>query len=317
MKRSLTALIVIGLFIAQAAAQPTSQQPPKYDYGSMDWVDPDRSEPNGTQYKTFTSKTINRDVSYLIYLPPDYETNKDTRYPVLYELPASGQTPKSGGEIVRRIDQLIRAAKVGPMIIVCVNGLRGGTMYCDTRDGLYPLETVIVNDLLPHIDATYRTIASREARALDGFSMGGFGAAHLGLKFPDHFGVISIMAPPLLGPDLKQPLPTRAWSRLFPSAMDSDFEYFRANDPFELAAKNAEKLRDRTYIRIVCHVENENWLAPQCEKLHQVLLKNEVPHQFCYLSNVKGHNRAQCIDTLGDSAFSFFSSSLVRPRGPQ
>jgi hypothetical protein len=48
-----------------------------------------------------------------------------------------------------------------------------------------------------------------------------------------------------------------------------------------------------------------------------VLLKNEVPHQFCYLSNVKGHNRAQCIDTLGDSAFSFFSSSLVRSRRPQ
>jgi len=58
-------------------------------------------------------------------------------------------------------------------------------MYCDSRDGKYPLETVIVSDLIPHVDAACRTIAAREGRGLDGFSMGGFGAAHLGFKYPD------------------------------------------------------------------------------------------------------------------------------------
>jgi hypothetical protein len=45
------------------------------------------------------------------------------------------------------------------------------------------------------------------------------------------------MAPPLLGPELKQQLPAHAWSRLFPLALGSDLAYFRASDPFALAER--------------------------------------------------------------------------------
>jgi endo-1,4-beta-xylanase len=298
--------------IKPADPQPKEKQPSKYQYGLMDWVDPDRTEPEGMKYRTFRSKTIQADVSYLIYLPPDYDKQPSTRYPVLYYLHASGGTPKrDGAEIVRRLDRAIRAGRVEPLIVVCPNGLRGATMYCDSRDGDFPVETVIVKDLIPHVDATYRTVASREGRALDGFSMGGFGAAHLGFKFPEMFGVVSIQAPPLLGPELKQPLPTRAWSRLFPSAMGNDLDYFRANDPFTLIVKNADALRDRTIIRIVTHVEDENWLAPRCEEMHRLLMKHTIPHQFFYLSNVKSHNRGKVLDTMGDAGLMFFGSSFT------
>jgi enterochelin esterase-like enzyme/acetyl esterase/lipase len=293
---------------------PGQAGPARLDYGPSDWVDPDRSEPEGARYKTFHSKTINADASYLVYLPPDYEQQQTARYPVLYELHASGGTPRSGAEIVRRIDKAIRAGRIPPMIVVLPNGLRGNTMYCDSRDGKYPVESVIIKDLIPHVDATYRTIASREGRALDGFSMGGFGAAHLGFKYPELFSVISIMAPPLLGPELKSPLPAHAWSRLFPLALGSDIDYFRANDPFALAEKNADALRDRTLIRIVAHSEDEYWLAPRCEELHRLLVQHKIPHEFYFLTNVKAHNRAQCLDTMGDAAFSFFSSSLAKVR---
>ena len=90
-----------------------------YNYGSMDWVDPDKTEPAGTQYKTFHSKTIDGDVSYLVYLPPDYDASASTRYPVLYELHASGGTPGRGANVVPRFDKAIRAGKIPPMIIVC------------------------------------------------------------------------------------------------------------------------------------------------------------------------------------------------------
>lgn len=308
--------LMCSLTLAAAQAPPYAAKPIQYQYGSMDWVDPDRTAPDGIAYRTFRSRTINADVSYLVYLPPDYDRNKDTRYPVLYELPASGGTPRRDmPEIARRVDAGIRAGRIAPMIVVGVNGLRGNTMYCDSRDGRYPVETVIIRDLIPHVDASYRTVAAREGRAVDGFSMGGFGAAHLGFKFPDVFGVISIMAPPLLGPELKRALPSHAWSRLFPTAMAGDLEYFRANDPFTLAETNAAKLRDRTVIRIVAHWENENWLWPQCEKLHQVLLRSMVQHEFYFLTNVKGHNRGQCLNTMGDAALAFFSSSLTRQQG--
>ncbi len=95
--------------------------------------------------------------------------------------------------------------------------------------------------------------------------------------------------------------------------MGSDLEYFRANDPFTLAVQNADLLRDRTFIRIVAHIEPDNWLAPRCEELHQVLMKHTIPHEFFFLSNVKSHDPSRVFDAMGDDAFSFFSSSL--PRG--
>ncbi len=303
---------------AMLAVWAMAQTPPahrKYGYGSVDalkWVDPDHSDLGDLKFKTFHSNTIQADVSYMIYLPPGYEQEREARYPVLYQLPASGGTPRRDGpQATVRIDKAILEKRIGPMIVVVVNGLAGNTMYCDTHDGQYPLESVIIKDLIPHIDETYRTIAAREARGVNGFSMGGFGAAHLGFKYPDVFGVDSIMAPPLVEPGLKG-LPAQAWGRLFPSAMDGDMEYWKDNNPFELAVKNAGKLRDRTYIRIVAHSENEHWLAPQCEKMHKILADNMIQHDYCFFTNVKSHNPTQCMDTLGDAAFSFFSSSLVR-----
>jgi hypothetical protein len=41
--------------------------------------------------------------------------------------------------------------------------------------------------------------------------------------------------------------------------MGSDMAYFQENDPFALVPKNADAIRDRTAIRLVCHVEGENW----------------------------------------------------------
>ncbi len=79
------------------------------------------------------------------------------------------------------------------MLIVFPNGL-ASSMWCDSKDGAVPMETVLVKELVPHVDATFRTLASREGRILEGFSMGGYGAARLGLKHPDVFGAVSILA---------------------------------------------------------------------------------------------------------------------------
>jgi endo-1,4-beta-xylanase len=309
---SVKSRLVVALVAAVAGAFPGVAIAQKYTDGPMDWVDPERTTAPGTQYRTFKSETVKGDVSYVIYLPPDYDSQGSTRYPVIYFLHGSGGTAGKASGNAGRFDKAIRAGAIPPLIVVFVNGLRGATMYCDSRDGAYPVESVIIKDLIPHIDATYRTIASRAGRAVDGFSMGGFGAAHLGFKYPEVFGVVSIPAPALLGPELQQPTPKRAWSRLFPAAMDSDMDYFRANDPFALVAKNAGAIRDRSFIRIICHIENDNWLAPQCQKLHNALLAETIPHQFLYLSNVKSHNQGQVMDTLGAAGLAFFTSSFAR-----
>ena len=296
-----------------ATGQEANRPAPRIDqYGSLAWVDPDRAEPEGTHYKTFHSKTINADVSYLAYLPPDYDQQQTVRYPVLYFLHGSGGTPRGSATVAKRLDTAIRANRVAPMILILVNGLAGNTMYCDTRDGKYPVESVIMKDLIPHVDSSYRTVASRESRAVDGFSMGGYGAALLGFKYPEVFGVISIGAPALLGPTVKGRDPENAWAKLFPTAMGGDMEYFRANDPFALVVKNADALRDRTLIRIATHLTPGNWQSSRCEELHKLMVEHLIPHEFYFLSNVKTHNRVLVMDSIGDAEFAFFSSTLER-----
>ena len=78
----------------------------------LSWVEPDRSEPTGTRYTTFHSKTINDEVSYLIYLPQGYEEDEQRRYPVLYWLHGSGGTQSRSAGAVMRLDRAIRCKRL-------------------------------------------------------------------------------------------------------------------------------------------------------------------------------------------------------------
>jgi hypothetical protein len=71
----------------------------------------------------------------------------------------------------RLVDAAIEAGHVPPMLVVFVNGLRMGT-HVDWKSVSVSMEAKVVRDLVGHIDATCRTIAAREGRLLDGFSMG-------------------------------------------------------------------------------------------------------------------------------------------------
>jgi enterochelin esterase-like enzyme len=275
----------------------------------FNWVDPQKAEKPLTRYRTFHSKTIDGEVSYLIYLPPDYE-QPGKRYPVLYWLHGTNGAPVSAADIPQRMDPAIRAGRAPAMIIVLVNGLLGETMYCDSRDGRWPLETVIVKDLIPHIDSTYRTVATRERRGIEGFSMGGFGAAHLGFKYPEVFGAVSIMAPALLGPELKQSTPANAWARLFKVAMGEDLDYWQRNNPFTLVKQNRGALRGRTAIRVVGHLEPQNWQAHRCRELHALMDQLGIPHQLDVREDVKTHNKALVLDSMGDSYFEFWRKAF-------
>ena len=88
-----------------------------------DWVDPDRSEPSGTHYKLFHSKILNGDYSYLVYLPPDYDSAPQKRYPSLYWLHRFDGDQRNGGRFVELLDSAIRRGKAPAMIVFLLNGL--------------------------------------------------------------------------------------------------------------------------------------------------------------------------------------------------
>ena len=123
----------------------------------------------------FYSPELDRDMPYLAYLPPDYGT-AGRRYPVLYMLHGLGghRDELVAMGLVDAADRAMRNGDVAPMIVIMPQGDLSywvNHAYDGPRWGEY-----LVHDVVPHIDATYRTLRSPAARAVGGISMGAWGA---------------------------------------------------------------------------------------------------------------------------------------------
>ena len=155
------------------------------------WVNslPKRKWPAGLQHATFQSPSMKTKVGYCIYLPPAYVTKENARkrFPVVYYLHGGrpGNETKSI-HLTMEIDRAMRRGKVPDMIYVFVNGGKVSHYNTPQFDSLG--EDVFVNELIPHVDATYRTVAKRAGRGLEGFSQGGRGTTRIMFRHPQRFG---------------------------------------------------------------------------------------------------------------------------------
>ncbi len=132
-----------------------------------------------------------------VYLPPCYEGSTES-YPVVYCL--TGFTGRGkmllndnafGPNLAERMDGLIAAGKIRPIIAVMPDCFTyyGGSQYINsTATGRY--EDYLVEEIVPEVDAAFRTDARREARAVMGKSSGGYGALILGMRHSDTFGLV-------------------------------------------------------------------------------------------------------------------------------
>jgi enterochelin esterase-like enzyme len=144
---------------------------------------------------------VDRDV--IVFLPPSYVKEKQRRYPVVYALHGySIGAEQWSGEI--HVPQTIEGAfaqGAHEMIVVLPDSktVHNGSMYSSsvtTGD----FEQYIAHDVVAYIDAHYRTIPARTSRGLAGHSMGGYGAARIGMKHADVFGSLYIMSACCLAP---------------------------------------------------------------------------------------------------------------------
>lgn len=234
MKRQISfyAIIAVFCFISKGFAQFG---------GSPSWNNPGTQLPAGITHKTYHSDLMNVDIGYNIYLPPNYNSSTD-RYPVIYSLHGmggneNGNCSNMGGVLQNGIN----ANDFPPVIMVFVNG-RSNTFYSDSKDGTVKCESTIMNELIPHIDSNYRTKADRTQRAIEGISMGGFGALMLGFKHPDVFASIATYDAALVTYDT---LRDQQFDRTIPSAIfGNDKDYFNNNSyPFTFAKKNADTIK--------------------------------------------------------------------------
>jgi len=151
---------------------------------SAEWAK--KALPEGVKHATFKSTSMGIDVGYYIYLPPGYEAGRE-RYPVVYHL--HGGRPGAENKSVRLasyVDAAIKKGTIKPTIYVFPNG--GPVSWYDMPEMKHGLgESVFVKELVPHIDATYRTWGTREGRALEGYSQGGRGTTRIMFKHPELF----------------------------------------------------------------------------------------------------------------------------------
>lgn len=152
------------------------------------WVNPlpQGKWPTGLKHDTFKSPSMKVNVGYCIYLPPGYSSDEQKRFPVVYYL--HGGRPGNELKSIRLtsfIDKAMRAKQVPEMIYVFVNGGRISHYNTPQFDSMG--EDVFVKELIPHVDAKYRTRADRKSRGLEGFSQGGRGTTRIMFKHPQLF----------------------------------------------------------------------------------------------------------------------------------
>jgi endo-1,4-beta-xylanase len=174
-------------------------------------------------------------------------------------------------------------------MVVLPNGL-GVSRWSDSPDGKRPVESVVVGELIPHVDSIYRTSATGRHRALEGFSMGGFGAAHLGFKYPDIFGL-------------------SRWMQAHCFDESENTEHLEANSHWNLVVRNARAIRGETLVRMAA---GEKYSRLDLNRQFDLLLDAlKIEHESVVLPGI-GHNGEMLYTLLGDRTFAFYARTFGR-----
>jgi enterochelin esterase-like enzyme len=192
-----------------------------------------------------------------VYTPSGYDEQPQRRYPILYLQHGAGESERAWTEQGKAnliLDNLIAAKKAQPMLVVMENGYAaaaGQAINPADRSAADSFSDLVVSDLIPFIDATFRTIADREHRAIAGLSMGGGQAMRIGLGHLDKF----------------------AWIGTFSGAVrDFNIESSYGGTLRDAAGAN-QRLR---LLWIGCGTEDR--LIQSARELHQSLTQHQIEH---------------------------------------
>lgn len=236
-------------------------------------------------YEAFASESLGRRVRYAISLPASYDREPSRRYPLvvfLHGLFNSEEDWERRG-MQKELERLRAEGKIGDFIVAIPFG--ENSFYLNAKNGAR-YEDAIVRDFVPYLDASYRTTAKPSERVLGGISMGGYGAFVIAFKHPQMFaGVVAISAavfgdlpqPPGAGADRRSAGRYQLAKQIFGDPPDREF--FRANNPLDLASANAAKLKSLAIYFDVGEQDRYGFAGGNV-RLHETLDKAGVTHSF-------------------------------------
>jgi acetyl esterase/lipase len=180
----------------------------------------------------------------------------------------------------------------------------------DWKDGTRPIETIIISELIPHIDSTWRTIPQRAGRLIEGFSMGGYGAGRLGVIHTNLFGAVSILAGGPLNLEFQGP---RAKGNpgekelILKDTFGNDLDYFKAQSPLTIAEKNAAAIIGKLKIRVA--VGSRDFTADLNRAYSEHLKKLKIDHQLTVVPRV-AHETMLLLKGLGEANWDFYRATF-------
>ena len=229
----------------------------------------------------FKSKLVGAVLPYKVVLPAAYATKGKepaARYPVLYLL--HGFTGHYDNWLSKT--KLAEYASLYNFIIITPEGNNGWYTDSATRPG-DKYESYIVQELIPDVQSRYRTIESREGRAIAGLSMGGYGALKFGVKYPQMFAFAASLSGALDAAvwtenDLRNfgtDLPRSIMETFGPSGSPVR----TANDLTRLVREfPAERLKELPYFYLDCGTEDG--LLQFSRNLSALFVERKIPHEF-------------------------------------
>jgi len=153
----------------------------------------------------FYSESTDSSRRAFVYTPPGYEQNPNKRYPVLYLQHGWGEDETgwpNQGKANLIMDNLIAEGKTRQFIIVMTYGMTNEVKFGGLRNfDIKPFQTVLVDELIPYIDANFRTLTDQPNRAMAGLSMGGFETRLITLDNLDAFSHIGLFSGGSISPD--------------------------------------------------------------------------------------------------------------------
>jgi S-formylglutathione hydrolase FrmB len=243
---------------------------------------PARAE-SRAECRSLPSKILASSVSYCVFLPPSYDSEKTQKYPVLYFLHGLGENAQillnSGGWNL--IQDLWEQKEIGDFLIVTPSANR--SFYINSRDGRVRYEDFFIKEFVPYIESHYRIKTDRRDRGIMGISMGGYGAFRIAFRFPELFGSVSAHSAALIEklPITEKPNPqSDNLGRMVGTAFGVPFdrEFWDRESPLTLVRDGPRPMGLRIYFD--CGTEDQFGFDLGAQAFHKLLDSRGIPNEF-------------------------------------
>jgi S-formylglutathione hydrolase FrmB len=227
------------------------------------------------------SKILSRRVPYCVVLPPSFDANKTSQFPILYFLHGLGDNEQffvhSGAWNLT--EDMWEKGSLKEYLIATPDG--GVGFYINSKDGRNLYEDFLLQEFFPFMEKRYRVAPGRGHRAIAGISMGGYGALHLAFHHPQLFVSVSAHSAALIEklPAFLGPAPNSPRSRVLGAVFGSppDPAFWDRNSPLTLArTANFSGLK----IYFDCGDQDDYGFETGAAALDKILSARHIPHEF-------------------------------------